>query len=319
MSEPERTDALDFAIPASLEGVRVDRAVALLTGRSRSEVASLVAQDRVEVNGRPARRAAEALRAGDHVTVTPFAAVEEGVRPDPEVVVTVVAEAKDYVVVDKAAGVVVHPGAGQRDGTLIAGLLARYPEIAALAEEPGSDPTRPGVVHRLDKGTSGLLVVARTVRGRDSLVGQLSARTVRREYVGLVEGHLAHDRGVVDAPIGRSANEPTRMAVRVDGREARTHYEVVARLDEPATTLVRLRLETGRTHQIRVHMATIGHPVVNDTRYGHRRDRRLADGRVVLHAAHLGFVDPGTGRDVAWTSDLPTDLASVLGDAAQAL
>ncbi len=319
MSDPVSPDVLDFVIPTALDGVRVDRAVALLTGRSRSEVANLVTRERVEVNGRPARRAADALHTGDRVTVTPFAELTDEVHPDPDVVVTVVAEAPDYVVVDKAAGVVVHPGAGQREGTLIAGLLARYPEIVELGEEAGSDPGRPGVVHRLDKGTSGLLVVARTARGRDSLVGQLSARTVRRVYVGLVEGHLAHERGVVDAPIGRSANEPTRMAVRVDGREARTHYEAIARLDEPATTLVRLRLETGRTHQIRVHMASIGHPVVNDTRYGHRRDRRLADGRFFLHAAHLGFVDPGTGEDVSWTSDLPSDLAAVLGEAAQAL
>ena len=222
-------------------------------------------------------------------------------------------EERDFVVVDKDAGVVVHPGAGQMTGTLIAGLVARYPEIAELATRGLCPPERPGVVHRLDKGTSGLLVVARTETGLASLSAQLGARQMQREYLGLVEGHVADERGVVDAPIGRSTSHPTLMSVRRDGREARTHYLVRARFDQPsATTFMELHLETGRTHQIRVHMAAIGHPIVNDQRYGHRRDRRLDAERFFLHSASLSFAHPVTGELVSAASELPADLAALI-------
>jgi 23S rRNA pseudouridine1911/1915/1917 synthase len=185
--------------------------------------------------------------------------------------------------------------------------------MSLLSAEGLSDPSRPGIVHRLDKGTSGLLVVAKTPEGFVSLSDQLSEREMERTYLGLVQGHVIEERGVVDAPIGRSTRTPTLMAVRSDGRPARTGYEVVTRLDRPfKATLLRLRLETGRTHQIRVHLATIGHPVVNDLRYGQRRDTRLDDERFFLHSASLAFRHPRTDERVVTSAPLPADLAALV-------
>ena len=175
-------------------------------------------------------------------------------------------EDDDVLVVAKPAGLVVHPGAGHPDGTLVNGLLALDPEIAGTG-----DPQRPGIVHRLDRDTSGLLVVARSPRAYEALVAALGAHEVSREYLALVWGHLDAPRGVIDAPIGRSVRRPTRMAVREGGRRARTAYEVQAEFTSPEVSLVRASLETGRTHQIRVHLQAIGHPVVGDAAYGGAR------------------------------------------------
>jgi 23S rRNA pseudouridine1911/1915/1917 synthase len=307
---------IEIVVPDSLVEMRVDRAVSMLTGRSRSEAATLIANGAVSVDGRPVTKGSMALVGGTALIIELPPEIGDEVVADESVDVRIVAVDTDFVVVDKDPGVVVHPGAGQRDHTLIAGVLARFPEISSLPEAGRGDVARPGVVHRLDKGTSGLLVIARTTTGYDSLVEQLAARTVRRRYVGLVEGHVTEERGVVDAPIGRSTRQPTLMAVRADGREARTHYRVIERLERPhASTLMELRLETGRTHQIRVHMAAIGHPIVNDPRYGHRRDRRLDAERFFLHAAELSFVHPSTGEGVTFTAALPRDLASLIDPA----
>jgi 23S rRNA pseudouridine1911/1915/1917 synthase len=201
--------------------------------------------------------------------------------------------------------------------------LDRFPDIAALADGP-CDPTRPGIVHRLDRGTSGLLVVARTASAYEQLGAQMKARSVGRRYTALVEGHVADDRGVVDAPIGRSVRTPTRMAVTAAGRPSRTGYEVLARLTLPgapggqpaSATLLTCTLETGRTHQIRVHLAAIGHPVAGDDRYGPSRGRVLGPfmtpGRLFLHAGWLAVDHPGTGERVSWESALPPDLRAVL-------
>ena len=218
--------------------------------------------------------------------------------PIPTVPIVVVYEDDDLVVVDKPAGLVVHPGAGHRDGTLVNGLLARY-DLAAVGE-----PARPGIVHRLDRETSGLLVVARTPAAYDGLVRALAAHEVERRYDAVVVGAPESTHGTVDAPIGRSVRNPTRMAVRTGGREARTHYEVVDRYDDTARLAV--SLETGRTHQIRVHLAAIGHPVLGDPVYG-RTDPRIA--RPFLHAAELAF-DPSRvrARRCAATRRGPSDL-----------
>jgi 23S rRNA pseudouridine1911/1915/1917 synthase len=213
------------------------------------------------------------------------------------------------VVIDKPAGLVVHPGAGADTGTLVHGLLAIDPSIAQVG-----DPERPGIVHRLDKGTSGLLVVARNAEAYEGLVAMLAAREVERRYVAVVWGHLEHDRGVVDAPLGRSRRDRTRQAVVADGREARTHYEVRLRADEPATvSVLECRLETGRTHQIRVHLAAIGHPVVGDERYGGLREG-IDIGRPALHAQSLGFEHPVTGAWLHFEAEPPADLAELLAD-----
>jgi len=203
----------------------------------------------------------------------------------------------------------VHPGAGHRNGTLVAGLLALYPEMRILSDQGLCDPMRPGIVHRLDKGTSGVLVVAKTLEGFTNLSTQLAERLMERTYYGMVEGHVAEERGVVDAPIGRSTRTPTVMAVRSDGRAARTGYEVLARIEKPhAMSLLRLQLDTGRTHQIRVHLATIGHPVVNDPRYGHRREKRLPEDRFFLHSTTLAFAHPRTDDWITTSVPLPADL-----------
>ncbi|MGD0881727.1 MAG: RluA family pseudouridine synthase [Acidimicrobiales bacterium] len=299
-------------VPASLEGVRVDRAVALLADVSRSSVDALVASGRVTLDGRPVTSRSTRLTAGQTLTVDrPDEGVVTGPDGDPSVEFEVVHVDDDIIVVDKPAGLVVHPGAGHRSGTLVHGLVARYPELSALPGLVGSESDRPGIVHRLDRGTSGLMVVARTPDAYRSLVAQLTAREVSRTYRALVLGTVEGESGVVDAPIGRSVSSPTRMAISRKGKEARTRYRVEGRFTAPAaTTLVRASLETGRTHQIRVHLAAIGHPVVGDEPYSQGRSLPGATvTRPFLHACSLAFDHPGTGERVSWTSELPDDLA----------
>ena len=308
------SDVLDVTVPELLDGVRVDRALSILTGITRAEAAGLVAAGAVLVGEQTVTRGADALVAGQRLVARLPEVGPDVLVPEPDVEVDVVLEDPEFVVVDKSPGLVVHPGAGHRTGTLVAGLLARYPDLAAVGEAEGSSPMRPGIVQRLDKGTSGVLVVARTARAYESLSSQLAARTMERAYVGLVEGDVIDDFGVVDAPIGRSQRTPTKMAVRASGRPARTAYAVTRRLQGPSRTLLELRLESGRTHQIRVHMAAIGRPIVNDPRYGRRREPALAEGRVFLHAAVLGFDHPSTGERVTVTSALPSDLSALLGE-----
>jgi 23S rRNA pseudouridine1911/1915/1917 synthase len=303
---------LDVEVPPLLDGVRVDRAVSMLTGCTRSASSAMIDAGSVRVDGTVVRKGAQLLEAGQRLEATAAPGEDATLVAEPDVAVDVVLEDPAFVVVDKPAGLVVHPGAGQRSGTLVAGLVARYPELAALGTLAGSAPHRPGIVQRLDKGTSGLLVVARTAVAYASLSAQLRARSADRRYVALVEGHVADEVGVVDAPIGRSQRTPTKMAVRAGGRAARTAYRVLERRDGPPRTLLELRLETGRTHQIRVHLAAIGRPVVNDARYGQHREPRLEEGRVFLHAATLGFDHPVTAERVVVTSPLPTDLRRLL-------
>jgi 23S rRNA pseudouridine1911/1915/1917 synthase len=295
-------------IPGALAGERIDRVVALLTGFSRAEAADLVASGAVRLSGRPITSRSTRVDEGDEVEVDTAARVAGPVvEADPTVVVPVVHEDADVVVVDKPAGLVVHPGAGRPHGTLVNGLLARYPELATVG-----DPVRPGLVHRLDKETSGLLVVARTEGAREALLAQLARREMSRRYLALVWGRFDAARGTIDAPIGRSTRRPTSMAVSARGKEARTRYEVVQAFDEPApVTLLACNLETGRTHQIRVHLAAVGHPVVGDRRYGGARST-LAVPRFFLHAAHLGFTHPRTGERLEIDSELPDDLEQVL-------
>jgi 23S rRNA pseudouridine1911/1915/1917 synthase len=312
-------------IPAALDGERADRVVAFLAGLPRSEAAAVVEAGGVRLAGAVVGKVSQRVVAGTELEVDLPERIP-GPGPDGAVDVTVVHADADVVVVDKPAGLVVHPGAGHRDGTLVNGLLARFPD---MADHSWPDVSRPGIVHRLDKGTSGLLMVARRPAALTALSAQLQAHTVERRYLALVWGAVAEPRGVVDAPLGRSASDPTRMAVRTDGRNAVTGYEVLERWTTPQpTTLVRCTLETGRTHQIRVHLAAIGHPVVGDVRYragassgrepGHRRRVSVAPGlspgRPFLHAAVLGFDHPTSGERLRFESGLPEDLQRVLAD-----
>jgi len=295
-------------VPRALDGQRLDRVVALVAGCSRAEAAALVDAGAVAVGGRAVTTRSHRVADGDVLDVeVPPAPADDGPAPDPAVPVPVVYEDADLVVVDKPAGLVVHPGAGQPAGTLVHGLLARYPEIRTVGQAD-----RPGIVHRLDKGTSGLLLVARSQRAYEALVAMLAARRVDRRYRALVWGEPDAPTGLVDAPIGRSTRDRTRMAVTVRGREARTGYEVVRAYHEPVdVTELRCRLETGRTHQIRVHLAAIGHPVVGDARYGGDRQSLPLD-RPFLHAEAVALDHPVTGAPLAFTSPLPADLAAVL-------
>ncbi len=294
-----------IVVPAVLDGERVDRAVALLTGWTRAAVQDLVDNDHVRVDGKRVAKS-HRLREGSVVELLGEPMPDTPPGPDPSVDVDVRHADDDVVVVAKPAGLVVHPGAGHEHGTLVHGLLARFPEIAGVG-----DPMRPGVVHRLDRDTSGLLVVARTPRAYESLVAQLAARTVERRYVALVWGRLASPRGLIDAPIGRSESRRTRMAIREAGKPARTEYEVRATYDTPVCSLLECRLETGRTHQIRVHLAAIGHPVVGDATYGGSRDRIALD-RPFLHAVSLAFDHPATGERMHFEDALPEELRAVL-------
>jgi len=295
----------ELVVPASLAGERVDRAVALLTGWTRREVQDLVAAGGVLVDGRTVPKS-HRLETDEIVELRGEPSAPGPPRPDPTVALVVRHEDDDVVVVAKPAGVVVHPGAGHTEGTLVHGLLAAYPEIASVG-----DPARPGIVHRLDRDTSGLLVIARTQRAYDELVRMMAAHEVERRYLALVWGHFDAPRGVIDAPIGRSPRRPTRMAVREGGRGARTSYAVQRAHDDPAVSLVECRLETGRTHQIRVHLQAVGHPVVGDAAYGGAR-AGLRLGRPFLHATALAFRHPVTGRPIEVVEPLPDELASLL-------
>ncbi|NBP50840.1 MAG: RluA family pseudouridine synthase [Actinobacteria bacterium] len=295
-------------IPAVLANERLDRVVALLADLPRSASAGLIERGGVTVDGAVVVHGKRRVREGQVVAVdVAFLPVPSRPSGDPAVPVDVVWQDDDVVVVDKQAGTVVHPGAGNPDGTLVNGLLARYPDIADVG-----DPMRPGIVHRLDAGTTGLMVVARTQAAYDSLVAALSRREVERRYWALVWGVPSVAQGVIDAPIGRDQREPTRMAVVAGGREARTRYEVVRRFSVPRPSAqLECRLETGRTHQIRVHLSSIGHPVVGDAVYGGSRGG-ISAARPMLHAHLLAFVHPVTGGAMRFESPVPADMAAVL-------
>lgn len=295
-------------LPTALDGERLDRVVALVADVSRSVAVAVVAAGGVRVDGAVATSGKVRLTAGQLVEVDP-AKVPETAPPGPEEAVdfAVVHVDDAVIVVDKPAGLVVHPGAGHAGGTLANGLLARFPDIAGVG-----DPMRPGIVHRLDAGSSGLLVVARTAEAAAALVAQFADHSAGRRYDAVVWRHPEAAHGIVDAPIGRDPGDPLRMAVVADGRPARTEYQVVDRYSTPAV-LARLActLQTGRTHQIRVHLAAVGHPLVGDSVYG---DRRTTFGltRPFLHAAELSFTHPTTGDRVTFTSPLPADLTTFL-------
>jgi 23S rRNA pseudouridine1911/1915/1917 synthase len=295
-------------VPAGLVGERLDRVVSMMTGVSRSAASAVVAAGDVRVNDSVVTSRTHRLELGDVVDVpTPSAAVVATVEPDASVPLTVVHEDADVVVVDKAPGVVVHPGTGNPTGTLVNALVHRYPDMALVGEAH-----RPGLVHRLDADTSGLLVVARTEVAYEDLSAQMTLRTIERIYDALVWGRFEAPSGRVDAPVGRSRRHPTRMAVTADGKPAMTDYEVVTAYDQPVeVTRLRCRLHTGRTHQIRVHMTGIDHPVVGDPMYGGVR-QSLVVPRLWLHAAELAFEHPVTGEPMRFTAPLPDDLAGVL-------
>jgi 23S rRNA pseudouridine1911/1915/1917 synthase len=297
-----------FAVDASLAGKRLDAALAeRVPSLSRSRARRLVEAGHVQVAGAPGRPA-QRLREGECV---------EGSVPEPEpadllpepIPLDVVHEDEHLIVLDKPAGLVVHPAAGHRGGTLVHALLHHCRGLSGVG-----GVQRPGIVHRLDKDTSGLLVVAKSDVAHRGLAAQFHAHTIEREYAALVRGSPRAERGSITAPIGRGRADPRRFTVRRPRkpRSAATHWKVAERF--PGYTLLHVRLETGRTHQIRVHLASAGLPVAGDPLYGGGRGaaRELGLGRQALHARLLGFVHPVTGARLAFESDLPPDFAAAL-------
>ena len=302
------------ALPEALADQRIDRIVAIVADVTRSRASQLIAEGAVVLDGVTVEKGSLRGEAGAALTVE-LERVDDRPQPDDAIRFDVVHEDDLVVVVDKPAGLVVHPGSGVVGATLANGLLARFPEVANVGEVQ-----RPGIVHRLDRGTSGLLMVARTESARQHLSRQLAARSVERRYRTLVLGHVDAESGVVDAPLGRSPHDATRRAVVADGRPARTHYQVESRLltaspDPLAVTLLTCELETGRTHQIRAHLTAIGHPVVGDAIYGGSVAGTPLESiatRPFLHAETLGFEHPGSGEQLRFSSALPADLVAVL-------
>jgi 23S rRNA pseudouridine1911/1915/1917 synthase len=295
---------LVLTVPATFAGVRLDQALArLIPEHSRSRLKAWIDAGRITLDG-AATEGKRRLCGGERIEVVAGPpATELAAAAAQPIALSIVHEDDDILVVDKPAGLVVHPGSGNRDGTLQNALLHHAPELAALP--------RSGIVHRLDKDTSGLLVVAKTLRAHTDLVRQLQARSVRREYVGVARGDLARPV-TIDAPIGRHPHARTTMAVVATGKPARTQVTPVARLG--AATLVHCRLETGRTHQIRVHLAAIGHPLIGDPAYGGRRGGAgiPAFPRQALHAARLGLVHPRSHAPCEWEAPMPPDLAQLI-------
>ena len=310
--EPSR----EFVVEPGDTGLRLDRWLASrLPALSRSRLQSLIEDAHVTVAGKP-RKAAYRLHGGDRVRVTIPPLRPEALTPE-RIPLTVIFEDDDVLVVDKPAGMVVHPGAGRPSGTLAAALLVHAPSVAGVG-----GPGRPGIVHRLDKGTSGLLVVAKSQRAYVALVRQFASRSVSRRYLAVVHGEVKEPAGAIDAPIGRHPRDRVRMTVLSGGRgkAAVTRFTVLERFRD--FTYLEARLGTGRTHQIRVHLAFIGHPVVGDPTYRRRSTPPIEDRQVLalveglsgvaLHATALGFVHPATGEPLEFMAPLPERMARVL-------
>jgi 23S rRNA pseudouridine1911/1915/1917 synthase len=308
---PPRETTLAFQAEAGDAGRRLDVVAAeRLPQYSRSRLTRIAQQGGILVDG-TSRKPAFRLRGGQTVEVRVPPAEAGGLRPEM-IPLDVVYEDADLVVVNKPAGLTVHPAPGHPSGTLVNALLAHVPDLSGIG-----GTLRPGIVHRLDKDTSGLLVVAKSDTAHRALAAQLRAHTMVRTYLAIVRGGVRRDRGVISAPVGRHPVHRTRIAVTAAGRAAVTRYTVLERF--PRATLVACHLETGRTHQIRVHMNHIGHPILGDPVYGHARVPEIS--RQALHAARLEFTHPRTGRRVVCTAPLPEDFQRLLHrlrDAAQA-
>ena len=278
--------------------IRLDIFLTDVLDVSRSQVTKMIKAKEILVNDKIVK-ARFMLKNGDEVTVNHTEV--DGVVPE-KMDLDIVYEDDDVIVVNKANGVVVHPGAGNYSGTLVNGLLYH----TKLSDVNGDE--RPGIVHRIDAYTTGLLMVAKNNKAHEILAEELALKKTYRKYVALVWGVITSDSGEIDAPIGRSKNDRKKMSIRADGKEAVTHFKVLKRYEK--ATLIELRLETGRTHQIRVHMDYIGHPVVNDPVYGNRK--LFDDSGQCLHAKELGFVHPRTGEYMQFDSELPECFLNIL-------
>jgi 23S rRNA pseudouridine1911/1915/1917 synthase len=312
---PPGEETRDLVVGPEARGRRVDAWLAeVVPSLSRARLQALMAEGRVLLSGAPAKASAR-LRGGEAIRVTvPAPTVAEPLPED--IPLRVVYEDASLLVLDKPAGLVVHPGAGQVSGTVVNALLHRVKDLSGVG-----GVLRPGIVHRLDRGTSGLLLVAKNDEAHRSLARQFAGRTVEKEYLAIVHGLPRPRQGRIESPIGRDPVHRQKMSTRAPrARPARSDYTVEEALDGAA--LLRVRIHTGRTHQIRVHLASIGHPVAGDATYGglrtpasknpEARATLAALGRPALHAAHLTFTHPATGQKIDLESPLPPDLARLL-------
>ncbi|MBS0298944.1 MAG: 23S rRNA pseudouridine(1911/1915/1917) synthase RluD [Proteobacteria bacterium] len=302
-------DIIELTIPADFAGQRLDQALAkLLPNWSRNRLQAWIGEDRVTLDGR-STSVKQKVWGNEHVQISPQDSAAESVHTAEAINLTIVYEDETLIVIDKPAGLVTHPGNGNWQGTLLNALLHHAPQLEKVP--------RAGIVHRLDKDTSGLLVVAKTLEAQTSLVRQLQQRTVKRDYLALVLGEIMH-AGSVDAPVGRHPVHRTKMAVTTKGKPARTHYQVIENF--AGCTLLQCSLETGRTHQIRVHMHAIGYPLAGDPVYGgNPRNTNAKMGQVLtgfprqaLHAARLALTHPHSGQIVQWESAIPDDMNHLL-------
>lgn len=293
----------ELTVATEHAGVRLDAFLSADGALTRSQAARLIAEGRVRVNGKPAAKSAR-LSGGETVTVD-VPQLRETALPPQDIPLDVVYEDDDVIVVNKPTGLVVHPAPGHPDGTLVNALLHHCGDsLSGIGGEK-----RPGIVHRIDRDTSGLIIAAKNDAAHLALSAQLKDHSLSRTYECLVTGNMKQDSGTVDAPIGRSSADRKKMAVVPTGRRAVTHWEVVARY--PGVTHLRCRLETGRTHQIRVHMAHIGHPILGDTVYGAKKPVPGLTGQC-LHATGLRFIHPRTGEPVELHCPLPPEFTAML-------
>ena len=300
-------DKVRYHLTPHHDGERVDRVIAFFSGLSRSKVSDLISKRLILRNGIPIKKGSEIVHTNDEISMPNLVdeAVEE-IASDESIDFEVVFEDDSVIVVSKPSGLIVHPGSGIANGTLVNGLAAQFPDLREIG-----DPTRLGLVHRLDKGTSGLLIVARTPEALENLKFQMQERHVHRQYFAIVAGHVESNKGVVDAPLGRDPKNPLKRAVINSGKYARTHYEIDQKYESPfKVSMLNCRLETGRTHQIRVHLAAIGHPVLGDELYGGRTSFNI-ENRLALHAQMLTFLHPKTKNLMNFESPLPAELTSM--------
>ena len=300
-------DKVRYHLSPHHDGERVDRVIAFFSGLSRSKVSDLISKRLILRNGIPIKKGSEIVHTNDEISMPNLVdeAVEE-IASDESIDFEVVFEDDSVIVVNKPSGLIVHPGSGIANGTLVNGLAAQFPDLREIG-----DPSRLGLVHRLDKGTSGLLIVARTPEALENLKFQMQERHVHRQYFAIVAGHVESNKGVVDAPLGRDPKNPLKRAVINSGKYARTHYEIDQKYESPfKVSILNCRLETGRTHQIRVHLAAIGHPVLGDELYGGRTSFNI-ENRLALHAKMLTFLHPKTKNLMNFESPLPAELTSM--------
>ena len=291
--------------PMDTAGERLDKFLARqLPELTRSHIQKLIERGDVLVGGK-AQKAGYKAKGGEEVAVTLPAPVQAAILPE-DIPLDVLYEDADIIVVNKARGMVVHPAAGVTTGTLVNALLAHCDDLSGINGE-----IRPGIVHRLDKDTSGVMVCAKNDHAHVALAEQIKEKTARRTYVAIVHGNIAEESGTIKGAIGRHPTERKQMAIVPDGKPAVTHFRVLERFG--AFTLVECRLETGRTHQIRVHMTSIGHPLVGDPKYGKRKHpfAAIIHGQA-LHSRSLDLVHPATGEPMHFEAPLPRDMAAIL-------